>query len=333
MRDIASEYLIPNKIKTLSESGHSARLEFGPLERGFGHTLGNALRRILLSHIPGYAITEVRIDGVRHGYTTIDGVTEDILDILLNLKKVVVKLHDKDGAELQLSVKGPGSVTAGDIQLLADAEIVNPEQHIAHLAAGAKLNMNLTVRRGRGYVSSDARLVAMDADEETMLEADIDANRLRLDALYSPVRRIAYSVEKARKGERADLDKLLIDLETNGVLTPQEAVCRAATILSQHLAPLVDPDAGDGRAPDDEPAALDIDPLYELPIDDLGLSTRTENNLKKEGVHLIGSLVRLSEVDILKMPNIGKSSMDEIKNQLTERSLSLGTVIRNWPMQ
>ena len=232
MQRSVHELLTPRTIDVKESGSTRAKVTLEPLERGFGHTLGSALRRILLSSMPGCAVTEAQIDGVLHEYSAIEGVQEDVIEILLNLKGVAVKMHGRDDAELMLSKKGPGVVTAGDIKLDHDVEIANPEHVICHLSENGEVNMRLSIARGRGYEPADQR--GLDEDETRAI------GRLQLDATFSPVRRVAYSVESARVEQRTDLDKLVIDLETNGTIDPEEAIRRAATILQQQLAVFVD---------------------------------------------------------------------------------------------
>jgi len=293
-----------------------------PLERGFGHTLGNALRRILLSSMPGCAITEVEIEGVLHEYSTIEGVQEDVIEILLNLKGVAVALHNGDEATLTLSKSEAGPVTAADIQLNQDVEIANPEHVIAHLSEGASLNMQLKIVRGRGYVPADARV--SDEDESRTI------GRLQLDATYSPVRLVSYVVESARVEQRTDLDKLVIDIESNGTIDPEECIRRAATILQQQLAVFVDLEGGKDQV-NDEPEEPEIDPILLRPVDDLELTVRSANCLKAEQIYYIGDLIQRTEVELLKTPNLGKKSLTEIKDVLASKGLSLGMRLENWP--
>jgi DNA-directed RNA polymerase subunit alpha len=306
----------------VDEQGETrAKVTLEPLERGFGHTLGNALRRILLSSMPGCAITEVEIDGVQHEYSAMEGVQEDVIEVLLNLKGVAVVMNGKDQAVLNLSKKGPGIVTAGDIQVDHDIEIKNPDHVIATLNEVGELNMRLTVARGRGYVPADAR---EGEDEETR-----SIGRLTLDATFSPINRVAYVVESARVEQRTDLDKLVLDLETNGTIDPEEAIRRAATILQQQLAVFVDLES-EGDA---EPARQEdeVDPILLRPVDDLELTVRSANCLKAENIYYIGDLVQRTEVELLKTPNLGKKSLTEIKDVLASRGLSLGLRLDNWP--
>lgn len=301
-----------------------ARVTLEPLERGFGHTLGNALRRVLLSSLPGAAIVEAEIQGVEHEYSTMEGVQEDVLEVLLNLKEVAVILHGRDEVMLTLSKKGPGSVTAGDINLAHDVEIANPEFVIAHLTSKGELNMSLKVRKGIGYEAAATRASALE---------DRPIGRLQIDALFSPIRRVAYSVEAAREKERTNLDRLVIDLETNGTVNPEEAIRTAATILQEQLAAFVKLD-GAAKAVVEQPVLRqEVDPELLKPVDDLELTVRSANCLKAENILLIGDLIQRTEVELLKTPNLGKKSLTEIKEVLANRGLSLGMRLENWPPQ
>ncbi len=321
MQRSVNEFLSPRHIDVQEISQTRAKVVLEPLERGFGHTLGNALRRILLSSMPGCAVTEVEIDGVLHEYSTIEGVQEDVIEILLNLKGVAITLHNNDEAVLTINKSGPGAVTAGDIQVNQDVEIANPEHVIANLTSGS-LNMRLTVTRGRGYEPADARI--SDEDETRAI------GRLQLDASYSPVLRVSYAVESARVEQRTDLDKLVIDIESNGTIDPEECIRRAATILQQQLAVFVDlEDAGEQAKA--EPAEPEIDPVLLRPVDDLELTVRSANCLKAEQIYYIGDLIQRTEVELLKTPNLGKKSLTEIKDVLASKGLSLGMRLENWP--
>jgi len=321
MQTAVNEFLTPRHIDVTENSTTHARVVLEPLERGFGHTLGNALRRILLSSMVGSAITEVEIDGVLHEYSNIEGVREDVIEILLNLKNVAIVMHNKDQAVLNLNKKGPGVVTAGDITTDHDVEITNPDHVIANITGSAELNMRLTVARGRGYEPADTR--RRDDDESRAI------GRLQLDATYSPVRRLAYTVESARVEQRTDLDKLVLDLETNGTIDPEEAIRRAATILQQQLAVFVDLEAEKQAKPEEKEEA--IDPVLLRPVDDLELTVRSANCLKAENIYYIGDLIQRTEVELLKTPNLGKKSLTEIKDVLASRGLSLGMRLENWP--
>ena len=321
MQSAVNEFLTPRVIQVDEQGETRAKVTLEPLERGFGHTLGNALRRILLSSMPGCAITEVEIDGVQHEYSAMEGVQEDVIEVLLNLKGVAVVMNGKDQAVLNLSKKGPGIVTAGDIQVDHDIEIKNPDHVIATLNEVGELNMRLTVARGRGYVPADAR---EGEDEETR-----SIGRLTLDATFSPINRVAYVVESARVEQRTDLDKLVLDLETNGTIDPEEAIRRAATILQQQLAVFVDLESESEDQPAREEDA--VDPILLRPVDDLELTVRSANCLKAENIYYIGDLVQRTEVELLKTPNLGKKSLTEIKDVLASRGLSLGLRLDNWP--
>ncbi len=321
MQTAVNEFLTPRVINVDVKSDTRAQVTLEPLERGFGHTLGNALRRILLSSMPGCAITEVEIDGVLHEYSAIEGVQEDVIEILLNLKGVALMMHGKDTAELTLSKKGPGTVTAGDIQVDHEVEICNPEHVICHLNGKSSVSMTLTVARGRGYSPADSR---DNEEEETR-----SIGRLQLDATYSPVHRVSYVVESARVEQRTDLDKLVLDLESNGTIDPEEAIRRAATILQQQLAVFVDLESEKLEdAPEEED---EVDPILLRPVDDLELTVRSANCLKAENIYYIGDLVQRTEVELLKTPNLGKKSLTEIKDVLASRGLSLGMRLDNWP--
>ncbi len=315
------EFLTPKHIQVDQASDTRASVVLEPLERGFGHTLGNALRRILLSSMPGCAITEVEIDGVLHEYSAIEGVQEDVIEILLNLKGVAVRLNSVDEAEITLDVKGPAVVTAGDFQLGHDIEIANPDHVIANLNDNGNLKLRAQVGRGRGYEPADVRM----ADEE---ESRVIGSLL-LDASYSPVRRVAYKVDSARVEQRTDLDKLIIDLETNGTIDPEEAIRRAATILQQQVAVFVDLESE--AEPETVEEEDEIDPILLRPVDDLELTVRSANCLKAENIYYIGDLIRRTEVELLKTPNLGKKSLTEIKDVLASRGLSLGMRLENWP--
>jgi len=321
MQVAVNEFLTPRVINVDEKSETRAQVTLEPLERGFGHTLGNALRRILLSSMPGCAITEVDIDGVDHEYTSMEGVQEDVIEILLNLKGIALVLHGKDTAELTLSKKGPGVVTAGDIQVDHEVEVRNPEHVICHLNGKSEIKMNLTVARGRGYSPADSR---ENPEEETRA-----IGRLQLDATYSPIHRVSYVVEAARVEQRTDLDKLVLDLETNGTIDPEEAIRRAATILQQQLAVFVDLESEKQEEMAEEED--EVDPILLRPVDDLELTVRSANCLKAENIYYIGDLVQRTEVELLKTPNLGKKSLTEIKDVLASRGLSLGMRLDNWP--
>jgi len=321
MQGFVSDLLKPRLIEVEAQSMNSARVALEPLERGFGHTLGNALRRILLSSIPGAAITEVQIDGVVHEYSSIEGVQEDVIDILLNIKNIAIRMHAREEATLRLEKSGNGPVTAADIKLDHDIEIVNPDLVIANLTGG-KLSMSLKVTRGRGYQPA-AALRAADEDSAVV-------GVLKLDASYSPVRRVSYSVERARVEQRTDLDKLILDVDTNGGIDPAEAVRLAARILRDQLAVFVDLDAEAATTTAAVAGKRELSPILFRPIDDLELTVRSANCLKAENVYYIGDLVQRTETELMKTPNLGKKSLNEIKEALRAHDLDLGMKLDNW---
>jgi len=316
-----NEFLKPRIVDVQVVSDKHARVTLEPLERGFGHTLGNALRRILLSSMPGTAVTEAEIDGVLHEYSTIEGVQEDVIDILLNLKKVALRMHNRAEATVTLVKKGPGPVVAGDITVDHDIEIVNPDFLIANLTKEGELSMRLRIAKGRGYQPATVRF-----DEES---ESVTIGRLQLDASYSPVSRVSYTVDRARVEQRTDLDKLIIDIETNGTVDPEEAIRHAATILQDQLSAFVDLQARSEDKP--STAESDIDPILLRPVDDLELTVRSANCLKAESIFYIGDLIQRTEVELLKTPNLGKKSLTEIKDVLATKGLSLGMRLENWP--
>jgi DNA-directed RNA polymerase subunit alpha len=315
-----SDFLKPRIIDVQRVSGTKARVVMEPFERGYGHTLGNALRRILLSSMHGYAPTEVKIAGVLHEYSSIDGVQEDVVEILLNLKGLVLKLHNAGEATLTLKKEGAGVVTAGDIASDADTEVINPGHVIAHLTAGGKLDMEIKVERGRGYVSAISRQIYGETRP---------VGHIALDASFSPVRRVSYAVESARVEQRTDLDKLIMDIETNGAIDPEEAIRHAARILVEQFSVFA---ALEGTpAPVEKPQAPKVDPMLLRPVDDLELTPRSSNCLKAQSIHYIGDLIQYTENDLLRTPNLGRKSLNEIKQVLAEHGLSLGMKLENWP--
>ncbi|AFP85583.1 DNA-directed RNA polymerase, alpha subunit [secondary endosymbiont of Heteropsylla cubana] len=323
MQGSITEFLKPRLVDINQISATHAKVTLEPLERGFGHTLGNALRRILLSSMPGCAVTEVEIDGVLHEYSTKEGIQEDILEILLNLKGLAIKIQGKDSVILTLNKSGIGTVTAADITQDTNVEIIKPHHILCHITdANADINMRIKVQRGRGYVPASARLHGEDDDHRPI-------GRMLVDACYSPVERITYNVEAARVEQRTDLDKLIIEIETNGTIDPEEAIRRAATILAEQLEAFVD--LHDVRQPEIKEEKPEFDPILLRPVDDLELTVRSANCLKAETIHYIGDLVQRTEVELLKTPNLGKKSLTEIKDVLASRGLALGIRLENWP--
>jgi len=321
MQGSVTEFLRPRLVGIETVSPRRAKVTLEPLERGFGHTLGNALRRILLSSMPGCAVTEVEIDGVLHEYSSKEGVQEDIIEILLNLKGLAVLLEGKNEAVLTLTKSGEGPVTAADIQHDGDVTIANPDHVICTLTGEGSISMRIKIEMGRGYVPASAR---RDAEEE-----DRAIGRLLVDASFSPVVRIAYDVDSARVEQRTDLDKLVLDMETNGTLDPEEAIRRASTILAEQLDAFVElRDIKEVEQVEEKPL---FDPILLRPVDDLELTVRSANCLKAEAIQYIGDLVQRAEVELLKTPNLGKKSLTEIKDVLASRGLSLGMRLENWP--
>jgi DNA-directed RNA polymerase subunit alpha len=314
-----NEFLKPRIVDVKFVSDTHAVVTLEPLERGFGHTLGNALRRILLSSMPGCAVTGVEIDGVLHEYSSIEGVQEDVIDIILNLKGLALKMHNRDEATLTLSKKGPGVVTAADITLDHDVEIINQGHIIANLTKSGQLSMSLKVAMGRGYEPATVRMESE--------EASRPIGSLQLDASFSPVSRVSYAVERARVEQRTDLDKLIIDIETNGTIDPEEAIRRAATVLQDS----VFVDLKGKQVIESAKEQSDVDPILLRPVDDLELTVRSANCLKAESIYFIGDLIQRTEVELLKTPNLGKKSLTEIKDVLASRGLSLGMRLENWP--
>jgi DNA-directed RNA polymerase subunit alpha len=318
--------LKPKAIHVEPLGGNRAKVTLEPFERGYGHTLGNALRRVLLSSMVGYAPTEVTIAGVLHEYSTIDGVQEDVVHIMLNLKGVVFRLHNRDEVTLVLRKEGEGPVTAGDIQTPHDVEIINPEHVIAHLSHGGKLDMQIKVEKGRGYVPGTMRRYG---DEPTK-----SIGRIVLDASFSPVARVSYTVESARVEQRTDLDKLVMEINTNGAITPEEAIRNSAKILVEQLMVFAHLE-GEPNTFADAPVARNtqFDPILLRPVDELELTVRSANCLKAENIYYIGDLIQRTETELLKTPNLGRKSLNEIKEVLASRGLTLGARLENWPPQ
>jgi len=318
MQTSVIDLLVPTEIQVDDITPNLSKVTLEPLERGFGHTLGNALRRILLSSMPGAAVTDVLIDGISHEYSTIEGVREDVINILLNIKDMPVSLIEGNSAEIVLDVTGPCDVLASSFTVPANVELVNQDFHIATIVDKVNLKMTLSVNTGRGYEPADLR-----DDEDRVVGA------LKLDASYSPVRRVSYTVDNARFEKRTDLDKLIIELETDGTLDPKMAIEHSATILQQQLSAFVDLDAiAEQEAKKDQ---NDFDPILLRSIEELELTVRSTNCLKAESIFLIGDLIHRSEFDLLKTPNLGKKSLNEIKDVLASKNLSLGMNVDNWP--
>ena len=317
-----NSFLTPRIVKVEQLGEGRTVVEMEPFERGYGHTLGNALRRVLLSSMTGYAPTEVTIAGVVHEYSILDGVQEDVVDLLLNLKGVVFKLHNRDSLTLTLTKTGPGVVTAADIDPSHDVEIINPDHVIANLAENGKLDMTIKVEKGRGYVPGNVRRLKEDTNKTI--------GRIILDASFSPVRRVSYAVESARVEQRTDLDKLILTIETNGVIAAEEAIRQSASILIKQFMPFAELE-GTNTDGANEPEEPSVDPILLRPVDDLELTVRSANCLKAENINYIGDLIQRTENELLKTPNLGRKSLNEIKEVLASRGLTLGMHPDNWP--
>ena len=318
MTTYMSHFLKPRMVDINKISATRTRLVLEPLERGFGHTLGSALRRILLSSMEGAAVVEAQIDGVVHEYSAIDGVQEDVIDILLNMKGLAFKLFELDDVVLTLNKEGVGPVTAGDIQLPHNVEVVNPDHVIANLTGGS-LSMTFKVETGRGYSPSNTR----NTEEERAI------GQLYLDASFSPVNMVTYNVESARVENRTDLDRLILDVDTDGTLDAEDAIKFASTILSDQLSAFVDFTVLEEKV--EEVVQVTVDPALLQAIDELDLTVRSANCLKAENVYYVGDLIQRSEMELLKTPNLGKKSLTEIKDVLASKGLSLGMHLDNWP--
>ena len=316
--------LKPKIIAVESLGDNHAKVVMEPFERGYGHTLGNALRRVLLSSMVGYAPTEVTIAGVVHEYSTLDGVQEDVVNLLLNLKGVVFKLHNRDEVTVTLRKEGEGVVTAGDIELSHDCEVINPDHVVAHLTKGGKLDVQIKIEKGRGYVPGNVRRYG---DESAKI-----IGRIVLDASFSPVSRVSYTVESARVEQRTDLDKLVMEIETNGAISPEEAIRASAKILVEQLAVFAQLEGQIGEMFEPQPTrSTQFDPILLRPVDELELTVRSANCLKAENIYYIGDLIQRTETELLKTPNLGRKSLNEIKEVLASRGLTLGMKLENWP--
>jgi DNA-directed RNA polymerase subunit alpha len=317
------ELIRPEKpqIEIGTDAQRKARLVAEPLERGFGVTLGNALRRVLLSSLQGAAVTAIQIDGVVHEFSSLEGVREDVVDIVLNIKQLALRLHAEGPKRMTLKAVGPGPVTAGQIDAPADIEVLNPDHVICTLDDGASIRMELTVQNGKGYVAA-----------EFNRPEDAPIGLIAVDALYSPVKRVAYRVEPTRQGQSLNYDKLIMEVETNGAVTPVDAVAYASRILQDQLQifitfeePKKAVEAADGK-PD-----LPFNPALLKKVDELELSVRSANCLKNDNIVYIGDLIQKTEGEMLRTPNFGRKSLNEIKEVLTSMGLSLGMDVPNWP--
>ncbi|WP_225721436.1 DNA-directed RNA polymerase subunit alpha [Candidatus Vallotiella sp. (ex Adelges kitamiensis)] len=314
--------LKPKIIAVNSLGDNHAKVVMEPFERGYGHTLGNALRRVLLSSMIGYAPTEVMISGVVHEYSTLDGIQEDVINLLLNLKGVVFKLYNRSEITVTLRKACEGVVIAGDIDIPHDCEIINPGHVIAHLSKGGNLDMQIKVEKGRGYMPGNVRHYS---DESSKVIGCII-----LDASFSPVHRVSYAVESARVEQRTDLDRLVINIETNGIISPEEAIRQSARILVEQLSVFAALEGTEAVA--ETPLRVpQINPMLLRLVDDLELTVRSANCLKAEHIYYIGDLIQRTENELLKTPNLGRKSLNEIKEVLASRGLMLGMRLENWP--
>ena len=307
------------------EPGHDparqAKIVAEPLERGFGMTLGNALRRVLLSSLQGAAVTNVHIDGVVHEFSSIDGVREDVTDIVLNIKQIALRMHGEGPKRVVLKKSGPGIVTAGDIEETADVEIVNKDLALCTLDEGAEIRMEFTINTGKGYVPS-----------ERNRPEDAPIGLIGVDALYSPVKRVSYKVENTREGQVLDYDKLTLEVETDGTVTPEDSVAFAARILQDQFQIFINfEEAVEARPAEDDKPELDFNPALLRKVDELELSVRSANCLKNDNIVYIGDLIQKSEAEMLRTPNFGRKSLNEIKEVLAQMGLHLGMEAPNWP--
>ena len=316
------ELIKPSKLDVQpgADAARTATIVAGPLERGFGLTLGNALRRVLLSSLQGAAVTSVQIDGVLHEFSAIPGVREDVTDIVLNIKSLDIKLSAEGSKRLTLKGSGPGEVKAADIETGADVEIMNPDLVLCHLDKGAKLNMELTVENGKGYVPA-----VQNRPEESPI------GLIPVDAVFSPVRKVTYKVDNSRVGQVTDHDKLSLEVATSGVVTPEDAVALAARILQDQLGLFINFDEPQAALAEDREEELPFNKNLLRKVDELELSVRSANCLKNDNIIYIGDLVQKSETDMLRTPNFGRKSLNEIKEVLGQMSLHLGMEIPNWP--
>ncbi|MGN1394488.1 MAG: DNA-directed RNA polymerase subunit alpha [Succinivibrionaceae bacterium] len=319
-----TDFLKPKTIGIEMISANHAKMVVEPLERGFGNTLGQALRRCLLMSMDGYAITSVVIDGVDNEYSVKDDIQEEILEVLLNVKSIVVNVDDEsiDEVKLSLTKTGTGPVLAKDIECPEFVQIINPEQVICHLnSQKSSISIGFTVQKGKGYVP--ASLSSQVSDKKD--------SRLCLDASFTPIKYFSYDVESARVEQRTDLDKLVITIETNGVIDPESAINKGAELLREQLYSFVDLDAVQTINIVEQTQIPAPDPVLLKPVDDLELTVRSANCLKAEQIQYIGDLVQCTEVELLQTPNLGRKSLNEIKDVLAQRGLSLGMRLDNWP--
>ncbi|MBX8799466.1 DNA-directed RNA polymerase subunit alpha [Pseudochrobactrum asaccharolyticum] len=315
------ELIKPNKVDFLTQgSKNKITVVAEPLERGYGLTLGNALRRVLLSSLRGAAVTAVQIDGVLHEFSSINGVREDVTDIVLNVKEIAIRMEGDGPKRMVVRKEGPGVVTAGDIQTVGDVEILNPDHVICTLDEGAEIRMEFTVNTGKGYVPADRNRAE-----------DAPIGLIPVDSLYSPVRKVSYKIENTREGQVLDYDKLILNVETNGSVSGEDAVAYAARILQDQLAIFVNFDEPQKEAPQEQVAELAFNPALLKKVDELELSVRSANCLKNDNIVYIGDLIQKTEAEMLRTPNFGRKSLNEIKEVLASMGLHLGMEIPTWP--
>ncbi|MEN9895884.1 MAG: DNA-directed polymerase, alpha subunit [Pseudomonadota bacterium] len=314
------ELIKPNKVEFASSGRTKVNLTAEPLERGFGLTLGNALRRVLLSSLRGAAVTAVQIDGVLHEFSSIPGVREDVTDIVLNIKEIAIKMDGDDSKRMVVRKQGPGVVTAGDIQTVGDIEILNPNHVICTLDEGAEIRMEFTVNNGKGYVPADRNR-----------SEDAPIGLIPVDSLYSPVKKVSYKVENTREGQVLDYDKLTMSIETNGSITGEDAVAFAARILQDQLGVFVNFDEPQKESEEETVAELAFNPALLKKVDELELSVRSANCLKNDNIVYIGDLIQKTEAEMLRTPNFGRKSLNEIKEVLASMGLHLGMEVPAWP--
>jgi DNA-directed RNA polymerase subunit alpha len=314
------ELIKPNKVEFTSSGRTKVSLVAEPLERGFGLTLGNALRRVLLSSLRGAAVTAVQIDGVLHEFSSIPGVREDVTDIVLNIKEIAIKMDGDDAKRMVVRKQGPGVVTAGDIQTVGDIEILNPGHVICTLDEGAEIRMEFTVNNGKGYVPADRNR-----------SEDAPIGLIPVDSLYSPVKKVSYKVENTREGQVLDYDKLSMTIETDGSVTGEDAVAFAARILQDQLGVFVNFDEPQKEAEEEAVTELAFNPALLKKVDELELSVRSANCLKNDNIVYIGDLIQKTEAEMLRTPNFGRKSLNEIKEVLASMGLHLGMEVPAWP--
>jgi len=316
------ELIKPNKLEVVpgSDPRRLATVVAEPLERGFGTTLGNALRRVLLSSLQGAAVTSVQIDGVLHEFSSIPGVREDVTDVVLNIKDVSISMQGEGPKRMVLKKQGPGQVTAGDIQTVGDIQVLNPELVLCTLDEGAELRVEFTVNSGKGYAPADRNR-----------PEDAPIGLIPVDSLYSPVRRVSYRVENTREGQILDYDKLTMDIETDGSVRPDDAVAYAARILQDQLEVFVNFEEPKAEVVEEMVPELAFNPALLKKVDELELSVRSANCLKNDNIVYIGDLIQKSEAEMLRTPNFGRKSLNEIKEVLAQMGLHLGMEVTNWP--